>query len=76
MEPCVCDTPRHSRSFVVPEPLLISVRQAAAELPCGRDTMYELIRQGRIRSVRIGRRLLVPRTELEAFVERETSELS
>jgi excisionase family DNA binding protein len=52
-------------------PLLAGVRDAARELGIGRDTAYQLVRDGRLRAVRVGRRLLIPRTELEAFVERE-----
>ena len=55
------------------EPLLIAVRDAARALGIGRDAAYALIRQGRLRSVSVGRRVLVPRAELEAFVAREAS---
>lgn len=51
--------------------LLVSVRDAARELGIGRDSAYALVREGRLRSISVGRRILVPRTELEAFVERE-----
>lgn len=51
--------------------LLISVRDAARELGIGRDTAYALVREGRLRSISVGRRILVPRAELERFVERE-----
>lgn len=53
------------------EPLLVSVREAARELGVGRDTCYQLAREGRLRTVRVGRRVLVPRSELQSFVERE-----
>jgi len=53
------------------ETLLVSVREAARELGLGRDSTYSLVRVGRLRSVRVGRRVLVPRAELEAFVVRE-----
>lgn len=52
-------------------PLLLSVRDAARQLGIGRDTCYELVRCGRLRSVAIGRRRLIPFRELEAFAERE-----
>lgn len=39
----------------------------------GRGNIYELIRAGRIRHVRLGRKILVPRSEVDAFVEREAS---
>jgi excisionase family DNA binding protein len=53
------------------EPLLLSVRDASRALGLGRDATYRLVREGRLRSVRVGRRSLVPRSELESFVERE-----
>jgi excisionase family DNA binding protein len=55
------------------EPLLIGVREAARLLNIGRDAAYALVREGRLRSVSVGRRVLIPRNELEAFVEREAS---
>jgi excisionase family DNA binding protein len=54
------------------ETLLVSVREAAQRLGLGRDTTYALVREGRLRSVRVGRKVLVPRTELASFCERET----
>ncbi len=53
------------------QPILVSVRDASATLGIGRDSCYELVRAGRLRHVAVGRRLLIPRSELEAFVERE-----
>ncbi len=55
------------------QPILVSVRNASATLGIGRDSCYELVRAGRLRHVAVGRRLLIPRSELEAFVERETT---
>jgi len=52
-------------------PLLLSVREAARALGIGRDSCYALVRQGRLRSVSLGRRALIPRAELERFCERE-----
>jgi len=54
------------------EPLLVGVREAARELGIGRDAAYALVREGRLRHVSLGRRVLIPRSELEAFVARET----
>jgi excisionase family DNA binding protein len=56
----------------VTERLLVSVREAARRLGIGRDAAYDLVRQGRLRSIAVGRKRLVPVVELEAFVERET----
>lgn len=55
-----------------PDPKLISVREAAKRLGIGRDSVYKLIHDKRLRTVRVGRLWLVPVTELDAFVERET----
>jgi excisionase family DNA binding protein len=53
------------------EPLLVGPRDAARIAGTGRDFMYELVRSGRVRSVRIGARRLIPRQELEAWIARE-----
>lgn len=36
----------------------------------GRGSIYELLRAGRIRHVKLGRKILIPRSEVEAFIER------
>jgi excisionase family DNA binding protein len=58
----------------VTEALLVSVRDAASELGIGRDACYGLVREGRLRSISIGRKRLIPRSELAAFVAREAKE--
>jgi excisionase family DNA binding protein len=55
----------------VSEPLVVSVREGARRLGLGRDTAYRLVREGRLRSLSVGRKILIPVRELEAFVERE-----
>jgi excisionase family DNA binding protein len=54
--------------------LLVSVRQAARLLGIGRDLTYQLVREGRLQSVCLGRRILVPRRALARFVEAETND--
>lgn len=49
-------------------PLLCTVDEAAELLSIGRTKTYKLIADGQLRTVRIGRRRLVPRAEIEAFV--------
>ncbi len=39
----------------------------------GRSSFYRMLRDGRIRSIRVGRRILIPVSEAEAFVRRETA---
>lgn len=53
--------------------LLISVEETAQLLSVGRNTCYELIRQGRLPHIRLGRRVLVPRFGLEQWLAKEAS---
>lgn len=55
-------------------PLLYDVTAAGQTLSIGRNEIYHRIRTGEIRSVRIGRRRLIPATELAAFVDRLITE--
>jgi excisionase family DNA binding protein len=48
--------------------LLISVKETTSILGIGRTQVFELIMQGSITSVKIGRRRLVVRRDLEDFV--------
>jgi excisionase family DNA binding protein len=45
-------------------PLTMTVDEAAAELGISRGTAYECARTGQIPTIRLGRRLLVPREAL------------
>lgn len=38
----------------------------------GRGSLYALLRSGRIRHLRIGRKILIPASEIIAFPRRET----
>ena len=53
------------------QPLAVSPRKAAAYLDVGHDAIYQLIGQGRLRSVKLGRRRLIPVAELERFLADE-----
>lgn len=48
--------------------LLLSVRDTCAALGMGRSWLYQQIQAGRIRSVKIGSRTLIPLAEVERFV--------
>lgn len=50
--------------------VLLDVKEAAARLKLGRTTIFELIKDGEIASVRIGRSRRIPAVELEAYVAR------
>jgi excisionase family DNA binding protein len=47
------------------EPILVSVEEAATSLSVDQDTLWRQIRAGRVKTVRIGRRVLVPMGELQ-----------
>jgi len=49
--------------------LLLRVDEAGRQLNVGRSVMYELIRSGRLRSVKIGKLRLIPSSALIEFVE-------
>ena len=49
-------------------PLVLRPEEVAEALRCGRTSVYEAIRRGDIRSIRLGRRILVPRQALEQFL--------
>ena len=53
---------------VVP-PILLTPEQAAAALGVGRTSVYALLRDGRIRSVRLGRSRRIPYACLLEYVE-------
>ncbi len=55
--------------MVVPERRLHSVEEAAELLNVGRSTTFEEIRLGRLRTVRVGRRRLVPTEYVDEYVE-------
>ena len=49
-------------------PLVLRVEDLSRALGIGRNTAYELVRSGPIRSIRIGRQLRIPRDELQRFL--------
>ncbi len=55
------------------EALLLTVREAAKLLRISPNTGYELIRQGRIPHLRLGRRILIPRHGLETWINEEAA---
>jgi excisionase family DNA binding protein len=53
----------------VEDAILHSIAAGASRLGIGRTLMYELIADGRIATVTIGRRRLIHREELERFAD-------
>lgn len=50
--------------------LVYDILEAAHVLRCGRSTIYELLKDGEIRSIHIGRRRLITHTSLVEYVNR------
>lgn len=46
----------------------ISVEEAAIQLGVGRSLAWSLVREGKLRSVRAGHRVLVPLTAIDEFL--------
>jgi excisionase family DNA binding protein len=46
------------------QPLAVSIDEAARRLSVGRTLLYDLIRQGRMRAVKLGVRTVIPVTEI------------
>ena len=50
-------------------PLTLRVEELMPILNIGRNTAYELVRSGTIRSIRVGRKILIPKSEVIRFLE-------
>jgi excisionase family DNA binding protein len=55
-------------------PLLVSPARAARELSVSRWSVYQLCRENRLRTVRLGRKILIPREALEGFAASSAEE--
>jgi excisionase family DNA binding protein len=60
---------RHQRGKPEAERLVYSVEEAAELLGISRAFCYEAVNRGEIPCLRIGRRILIPRSALHKFVE-------
>ena len=58
-------------STEVPERLSVGIEEAAEMLGVGRSSVFGLVKDGLLRSIKIGKRRLIPLTELRAFLERQ-----
>jgi excisionase family DNA binding protein len=52
----------------------MSMNDAARYLGVGRSSLYELVRSRQIRSVRVGRRILIPSNALDAYIADERAD--
>ncbi len=57
----------------VAEPLTLSVPEAAKLLGISRALAYELVTRGELPSLRLGRRIVVPRVALMSLIEGQNS---
>jgi excisionase family DNA binding protein len=62
-----------ARSSPAPAPLTYSVKGAMAASGLGRSTIFQLMADGRLDRVKIGKRTLIPRASLEALLSGEVS---
>lgn len=52
-------------------PLTLRVEDLMPILDIGRNTAYELVRSGQIRSIRIGRQLRIPKDAVQEYLTRK-----
>ena len=52
---------------------LLTVEDICQELGIGRSTAYKLLKKKKMKSSKMGARLVVKREELERYIERQTS---
>ena len=57
-----------------PAPLLLSVEEAAAQIRVSRARMFDLIRKGKVLSVKVGGSRRVPYDSLRAYVDQLITE--
>lgn len=51
-------------------PLVLCIEDLMAVLSIGRNTAYELVRSGQIRSIRVGKNIRIPRNAVEEFLKK------
>ena len=53
-------------------PLTLTVEELMSILDIGRNTAYELVRSGKIRGIRVGKQIRIPKEEVQRFLRRES----
>lgn len=53
-------------------PDVLTIPEAGKVLRLGRTTMYRLIESGKIRCIKVGRKILIPRLYLQEFLEKSS----
>ena len=52
-----------------PQNIVLTVKEAGKLLRISRGATYEAVRLGRLKSVRIGKRILIPRASIDRLLE-------
>ena len=52
-------------------PLALTVSEVSDVLRIGRNMVYDLVRCGKISSIKLGRQIRVPKSALQAYLENE-----
>jgi len=55
----------------VDDPEFLRIKQAAKVMQVGRDTTYQMVKEGKIPSIRIGNQIRIPRKALIDHLERQ-----
>ncbi|NJK45789.1 MAG: helix-turn-helix domain-containing protein [Pleurocapsa sp. SU_196_0] len=50
---------------------ILTPREFAASIGCGINLAYDYIKEGKVKSVRHGRRIVIPTSEVAGFLSRE-----
>ncbi len=58
----------------MPDPQFLTIKEVAATAALSERTIYRLVAQGALRPAREGRRVLFPRSEVDAWVARKLAE--
>jgi len=61
--------PKPAQAPSLPEPLTYDIKQAAAALNCCTKSIRRLIQRGYLRPCKALRKILIPRTQIEAFLK-------
>ena len=55
-------------SYFKNEPDIMTVPEAAKALRCGKNTIYDLIKEGKLNGVYVGNKIVVPKAALVEFI--------
>ena len=55
-------------SYFKNEPDIMNVPEAAKALRCGKNTIYDLIKEGKLNGVYVGNKIVIPKSALVEFI--------